>query len=180
VGVRVLTLEALDKIMPDAGERCALFYPFLVRYMPVYRIEGRLRETAFLATIAEESGELQYTREIWGPTPAQKTYEGRVDLGNTEPGDGRRFKGRGLISITGRDNYRKASQALGVDYVTNPELMQYPEEATRTACWWWGAHGLNELADVPDFVAVTRRVNGGLTHFDRREAFYSRAMEVLA
>lgn len=176
----MLTLEQLSKIMPDAGERCATFWPFLAKYMPLYGIEGKLRETAFLATIAEESGELQYTREIWGPTPAQKTYEGRIDLGNTEPGDGRRFKGRGLISITGRDNYRKASQALGIDYVTNPEAMQYPEEATRTACWWWQAHGLNDLADLPDFRAVTRRVNGGLTHIDRREAFYERALEVLA
>lgn len=176
----MLTLTALAQIMPDAGDRVAAFWPYLAKYMPMYGINTKLRETAFLATIAEESGELQYTREIWGPTPAQRTYEGRIDLGNTEPGDGRRYKGRGLISITGRDNYRKASQALGIDYVTNPELMQYPDDATRTACWWWSAHGLNELADVPDFKAVTKRVNGGLTHFDRREAFYERALEVLA
>ena len=70
--------------------------------------------------------------ELWGPTPAQAGYEGREDLGNTEDGDGERFKGRGLIQITGRSNYQAAQDALGVDYVEDPTLMQSPAEASRS------------------------------------------------
>lgn len=175
-----MTLDkAIVEIMPTAQERVAAFYPFLMEFMPEYQITTKLREAAFLATIAEESGEFRYTREIWGPTDVQLRYEGRADLGNTEPGDGELFRGRGLISLTGRANYQKASAALGIDYVADPSQMQTPKESVRTACWWWNAHGCNELADIPDFKAVTRRVNGGLTHYDRRKAYYERALAVL-
>ena len=165
--------------MPNAGARADTFALWLGQFMPEYAIVGELREAAFLATIAEESGELRYTKEIWGPTPAQERYEGRLDLGNTQPGDGKRFMGRGLIAVTGRTNYQAAQDALGVDYVDDPTLMQSPAEASRTACWWWSAHGCNALADKPDFEAVTRRVNGGLTHFARREAYYHAALNAL-
>lgn len=174
-----MTDAELLAIMPTAGARVGLFVPYLNEYMPAFGIVGRLRVAAFLATIAEESGELLYTRELWGPTAQQQGYEGRADLGNTEPGDGSRYRGRGLIQVTGRAGYQAASDALGVDYVGSPVLMQTPAEATRTACWWWQAHQCNELADIPDFEKVTRRVNGGLTHFDRRKAYYARALAAL-
>lgn len=174
-----MTLEQLLAIMPNAGARAATFCIWLNEFMPEYAIVGVKREAAFLATVAEESGELRYVRELWGPTDAQKGYEGRLDLGNTEPGDGERYKGRGLIQITGRKNYQDAQDALGVDYVDDPTLMQAPAEACRTACWWWQKHGCNALADIPDFEAVTRRVNGGLTHYDRRKAYYDRAIAAL-
>ena len=173
-----MTRDQLLAIMPNAKARANTFVTWLNTYMPQYGIVGRLRQAAFLATIAEESGELRYTRELGGEDYFAK-YEGRADLGNTEPGDGYRYKGRGLIQITGRANYQAAQDALGVDYVAEPDLMQSPAEATRTACWWWDEHGCNVLADVPDFPAVTRRVNGGLTHFDRRQAYYDAAMAAL-
>ena len=171
--------DQLIAIMPNAGARADTFLIWLNTFMPQFDIVGPLRMAAFLATIAEESGELRYTREIWGPTPAQEGYEGRLDLGNTQPGDGPKYRGRGLIQITGRDGYQKASDALGVNYVDDPEKMQSSTEATRTACWWWKEHHCNELADVPDFRAVTRRVNGGLTHIERRAEYYNRAMAIL-
>jgi putative chitinase len=173
-----MTNDQLIAIMPTASVRFRAdsFLLWLNQFMPQFDIVGKLREAAFLATVAEESGELRYTRELWGPTEQQQGYEGRADLGNTEPGDGPKFRGRGLIQITGRSNYQAAQDALGVKYVDQPELMQSSTEATRTACWWWQAHGCNELADIPDFKAVTRRVNGGLTHFDRRLAYYNSAM----
>ena len=169
----------LRVVMPNAGARADTFATWLGTYMPEFEIVGRLREAAFLATIAEESGELLYTRELWGPTAAQEGYEGRTDLGNTQAGDGFRYRGRGLIQITGRSNYQAAQDALGQPYVDDPDLLHAPAEASRSACWWWQAHGCNELADIPDFKAVTRRVNGGLTHFDRREAYYNRALAAL-
>lgn len=175
-----MTLAQLSAIYTQArAERVARFYPYMDEFMRGFAIVGPKREAAFLATIAVESLELTYTREIWGPTQAQEGYEGRRDLGNTEPGDGKRFKGRGLIQITGRANYAEASKVLGVDYVGNPFLMESAEEATRTACWWWQEHGCNELADIPDFKAVTRRVNGGLTAYDRRLTYYQRALVIL-
>lgn len=175
----MLTHDQLVAIMPNAGARADTFLVWLNQFMPEYGIQTKLRIAAFLGTIAEESGELRYTQELWGPTPIQESYEGRADLGNSEPGDGAKYRGRGLIQITGRANYQAAQDALGQPYVDEPELMRSPAEATRTACWWWQAHGCNELADLPDFRAVTRRVNGGLTHFDRRERYYNAALAAL-
>jgi len=175
-----MTLDQLIAIMPRAQFRAYSFWPELGEHMREFGIEGKLREAAFLATIAVESGELQYTKELWGPTPQQERYEGRADLGNTEPGDGSRFRGRGLIQLTGRANYQKASEALGIDYVTEPTLMQVAAEASRVSCWWWSAHGCNELADSGDFKAVTRRVNGGLTAYEKRLAYYEKALQILA
>lgn len=174
-----MTLDQLAQIMPTGQKRAEAFIIWLNEFMPKYGITGVMREAAFLATIAQESGELRYTRELWGPTPAQEGYEFRIDLGNTQPGDGFKYRGRGLIQITGRANYQAASDALGHDYIEDPAAMQMPCEATRTACWWWQKHGCNALADIGNFEGVTKRVNGGLTHFDRRLAYYNKAKAVL-
>ena len=173
----------LRATMPNSGTRADAFAPALLEHMPAFAITGQKRVAAFLGTIAEESGEFRWTREIWGPTPAQLRYEPpgekADDLGNTQPGDGFRYRGRGLIQITGRANYRAASSAIGTDFLGEPQLMEQPDGAVLTACWFWQAHGCNELADIPDFKAVTRRVNGGLTHYDRRKAYYDRALAAL-
>lgn len=137
----------------------------LAQAMAEFGIAGRHREAMFLAQTAHESGGWYYLREIWGPTPAQLRYEGRRDLGNTQPGDGRRFCGRGFIQITGRSNYAAASKALGVDLVAQPELLESVELAARSAAWFWKSSGCNELADPGDraaFERVTKRINGGL------------------
>lgn len=147
--------------------------------MQRYQITSPVRQAAFLAQIGHESGQLRYVREIWGPTAAQKRYEGRKDLGNTESGDGARFKGRGLIQITGRENYRKAGAALGLPLLDQPELLEQAEWSAISAAWWWASHGLNELADAGKFEQITRTINGGLNGQDDRLAIWKRAQGVL-
>ncbi len=177
-----ITLAQLKRIMPAAGSRAAVFLPALNAAMAQYGITSPARQWAFLAQIGHESGQLRYTREIWGPTPAQLRYEGRADLGNTEPGDGRRFLGRGLIQITGRSNYRTCSQALYDDdrLLTSPALLEQPEAACLSAAWFWYGRGLNAQADRGDFATITRRINGGLTGQVDRLALFKRAQGVIA
>ncbi|AZG13864.1 glycoside hydrolase family 19 protein [Cupriavidus pauculus] len=144
-----------------------------------YGIDSPARQAAWLAQIGHESGGFIYTRELWGPTPAQLRYEGRADLGNTQPGDGKRFMGRGLIQITGRANYRSCGAALGVDLEANPTLLQGDALAARSAGWYWRSWGLNALADAGDFAALTRRINGGLNGLDDRKERWNRARRAL-
>ena len=144
-----------------------------------YDIDDGMRMAAFLAQIGHESAGLHYALEIWGPTVAQHGYEGRADLGNTQPGDGFRYRGRGLIQVTGRANYAKASEALGLDFVAQPELLEQPEYAARSAAWYWHAHGLNELADVGDFMTITRKINGGTNGYADRLRLYEAGKHAL-
>ena len=148
--------------------------------MAEFEINTPQRQAAFLAQIGHESGGLHWTTELWGPTLAQSHYEGRADLGNVNPGDGFKFRGRGLIQTTGRDNFKRTGEALGVDLLAEPELLSLPDLAARSAGWFWKAHGLNELADVGDFMRITRRINGGTNGMDDRLALYEVAKEVLA
>ena len=119
-------------------------------------------------------------KEIWGPTKAQARYEGRADLGNTQPGDGSKFRGRGLIQITGRSNYKTCGEALGLDLITQPELLEKPQHACMSAVWFWATRGLNTLADEGKFDTITSRINGGLNGLADRQALYARALKVLA
>lgn len=128
------------------------------------------RVAHFIAQTGHETGGFVWLREIWGPTPAQRRYEGRADLGNTKPGDGSRFRGRGLIHVTGRYNYQAVSDALGINFVAQPELLEHPEHAARASAYWWKSNGCNALADTGDVEAVTRRVNGGLNGLADRKA----------
>ena len=156
-------------------ERAARWLPYISAAMDEYGINTPERKAMFLAQIGHESGSLRYSEEIWGPTAAQQTYEGRINLGNTVPGDGYRFRGRGLIQTTGRANYLATSQALGVDFIANPEKLGEPDNASKSAAWFWQAHGLNELADAGSFETITRRINGGLNGLDDRNKRYAAA-----
>jgi len=175
----MVTKEQLLAIMPLAGSRADEFLAPLNDAMREYAIDTDRREAAFLAQIAHESGQLRFTRELWGPTAAQSRYEGRADLGNTEPGDGKRFLGRGLIQLTGRANYRVCGDALGLDLIDSPRLLEQPPAACRSATWFWQRHDLNTLADQEQFRAITRRINGGLNGIQEREAYYARALKAL-
>lgn len=143
------------------------------------------RLAMFIATCGHESGGFKHVREIWGPTEAQKRYEGRADLGNTQPGDGSRFRGRGLIQTTGRSNYQKVSKALEVDFLANPEKLEEPENAARSAGYFWKSNGLNEIADTGDLLKTQKRVNGfnrstGLPNgWEDRQKRYAVAKEAL-
>lgn len=172
-----MTLSQLMRIMPYAGSRAVLFLPFLNAAMDEYNIDTPARQSAFLAQIAHESGSLRYVREI----ASGSAYEGRVSLGNVRPGDGVRFRGRGLIQITGRANYKSCSLALFGDerLLDKPILLETPENACRSAAWFWHSRKLNELADAGKFVTLTKRINGGTNGLEDRQAYYSRAKEVL-
>ncbi len=142
--------------------------------MAANSIDTPLRMAHFLAQIGHESGDLQFCEEI----ASGVAYEGRKDLGNTRPGDGRRFKGRGLIQLTGRANYAAYSKARGIDYTTEEGaelLASEPGTAVDVACWFWMTRRLNELADRDDIAAITRRINGGLNGFEDRKAKLVRA-----
>jgi putative chitinase len=139
------------------------------------------RLAAFLAQVGHESGGGRWRREIWGPTEVQARYEGRRDLGNTQPGDGARFRGRGLIQITGRSNTEKAWHALRPDLTLQAfcQWLEGIEGAATSACWWWQAHGCNALADSGDFVALTRRINGGTNGLKDRQERWAKAKAAL-
>jgi putative chitinase len=180
----MLTESALRQIMRTLPqEKLQLYLPIINKVMEVYEIDTPLRESAFLAQIAHESGELKFMEEIWGPTPAQEQYEPPSEkatrLGNTEPGDGKLYRGRGAIQLTGRANYKKYGDLLGFDLETNPDLVATPQLAIETAGLYWQTHGLNELADVPDFVTITKRINGGLNGLAQRQKYYEIAQNAL-
>ena len=160
--------------------RSAIFQPLIDLHAPEFEINTPARMAAFLAQIGHETMGLRYLTEIWGPTPAQRRYEGRADLGNTRPGDGARFLGRGLIQVTGRENYSRESIASGVDFLSNPQRLAEPLYATRSAMRYWKTHGCNELADVGAFEQITKKINGGLNGYPERLGLWERAKEALA
>ena len=168
----MLDEATLLKIMPHAKSRVQDFLEPLNAAMREFHINTPVRQAAFLAQIAHESGELRYVKEI----ASGAAYEGRKDLGNTQPGDGMRYKGRGLIQITGRNNYAECGKAMGVDLITNPELLETNDLACRSAAWFWASRGLNDLADKGDFKRITKRINGGYNGLKERQAFYAKAM----
>lgn len=161
--------------MPNARTRADVFLPYLNRYMARYGISNRMRVCHFLAQIAHESGELRYTEEI----ASGKEYEGRKDLGNVKPGDGIRFKGRGLIQITGRANYKQISDATGIDFYNHPDWLELPQWATMSACWWWNNRGLNEMADRDELTNITKRINGGKNGLQDRLKYLGRAKRAI-
>lgn len=141
--------------------RAALWAPLITAAMDEFDVDTFQRQADFVAQVGHESGGYAFVREVWGPTPAQAKYEGRIDLGNVYKGDGSLYRGRGLIQITGRANYTAAAKALGLDIVRNPQLLELDANAARSAGWFWKTHGCNEIADTGDFVALTHRINGG-------------------
>jgi putative chitinase len=171
-----LTVEQLRACMPNLGPaRAAQVLPYLNEAMVEADICTPLRQAAFLAQLAHESGELRYMEEL----ASGEAYEGRKDLGNTQPGDGPRYKGRGPIQLTGRNNYRRAGQALGVALEEHPELAAHLHTAFRVAGWYWQSHGLNAFADVGAMHRITRLINGGLNGISYRLAYYERALAAL-
>lgn len=175
-----ITQQQLLQILPNVGAKAGVFVPVLNTAMQRYQIVGSKRVAAFVAQIGHESGQLVYVREIWGPTPAQAKYEGRKDLGNTVAGDGLKYRGRGLIQITGRANYAACGEALGLDLINQPELLEQPKNACLSAAWFWATNGLNTLADADRFEAITRRINGGLNGQADRLKLWKKATAVLA
>lgn len=174
-----MTPQQLAQCTGARIDRAREFLPHIEAAMAEFDINTPARQAAFLAQIGHESGGLHWLVEIWGPSIAQAHYEGRADLGNTQPGDGFKFKGRGLLQTTGRANYQRTGDALGVDLLTDPTLLATPELAARSAGWYWREHGLNALADAGNFMLVTRRINGGTNGLEERTALFDVAKTVL-
>jgi len=182
----MITIGILRAVFPRVeAHKLQLFAIWFGRYCEEYQINDNKRQAAFFAQIGHESGDLRWMAEIWGPTAQQMRYERpttlAASLGNTEAGDGSRFRGRGLIQITGRANYTEASIALSVDFVGQPALLQRPQYAVQSACWWWKNRGLNEIADIDtedSFKAMTKKINGGLNGYPDRLARWMRLREV--
>ena len=148
---------------------------YLPQVMDEYEINTRLRIAHFLAQIAHESAHFRTLEEY----ASGAAYEGRKDLGNVVKGDGRRYKGRGVIQLTGRHNYRKYGRLIGVDLENNPTRAAEPEISLRTAAEFWKQNNLNALADRDDVRAITRRINGGFNGLQDRMNKLARAKRSL-
>lgn len=166
-----------------ALSRATIFAPFMQAACERFQITEPLDVAAFLAQTGHESGGLQWLAEIWGPTVAQKFYEPpstkATELGNTQPGDGERFKGRGLIQITGRHNYLLCGMGLNLDLVAHPELLEQPANAAMSAGWFWWNNKLSAIANAGNFITLTRRINGGTSGLVDRQALYAAAKAAL-
>ncbi|WP_095162626.1 glycoside hydrolase family 19 protein [Pseudomonas sp. Irchel 3F5] len=180
-----ITAPQLLQILPNAGKQAGVFVPGLNATMGKYAIITRLRMAAFIAQIGHESGQLRYVRELGGDTYLAKYDTGRLAqrLGNTPEadGDGQKYRGRGLIQVTGRANYQACSEALFGDsrLLNTPELLEQPVYAAMSAGWFWQRAGLNSLADKGEFLAITKKINGGTNGLADREELYERALKVL-
>lgn len=160
--------HARDKIVDDLEK-------YFDKYLQEYEVNTLLRVSHFLAQAAHESDSFKTLEEY----ASGLAYEGRKDLGNTQTGDGRRFKGRGIIQLTGRANYREYGKALGVDLENNPDLAKDPEISVRTALEYWKRKKLNSFADKDDILTITRRINGGTNGLDDRKKYLDRAKREL-
>jgi predicted chitinase len=149
----------------------------LAAEFPKAGIDNRLRIIHALAQACHESGGFRYMQEIGGAAYFAR-YDGRSDLGNIHPGDGARFHGRGIIQITGRANYRRYGDRLGIDLIAHPERAAEPETAVRIFCAYWTDHRLNALADDDNTAAITRKINGGVNGLIDRQSYVNRLKAV--
>lgn len=169
-----ITVEQLTQIIgkPNTAKR---FIEPLNVCLEKYEINTPARIVHFLAQILHESGCFLYNKEI----ASGKAYEGRKDLGNINVGDGVLFKGRSFIQITGRSNYKLISEALGVDFVANPVLLESDQYAFLGAGWFWNTKKLNKYADVDDFLTITKRINGGTNGLEDRKNWLMKCKAVI-
>lgn len=180
-----ITELQLQSIMPNARRKAGVFVSALNAAMTHRQIDTPKRQAAFLAQVGHESGQLQYVRELGNDQYLSKYDTGPLaaKLGNTPEadGDGQKYRGRGLIQITGRRNYLACSLALFGDerLLRTPELLELPQWAAESAAWFWAVNGLNALADQEQFNTITRRINGGLNGLEDRLQLWARARAVL-
>lgn len=201
----MLTRADLLAVMPRSAGVADRVLQVLAAAMDRFEIRTPERTAAFLAQLAHESGELgQWTENLnyswqglrkvfpkYFPTDAaaqachrqpekiaNRVYGGRMGNGGEATGDGWRYRGRGPIQLTGKDNYRACGQAIGVDLVNRPELLETPEVGCLAAAWFWSSRGLNALADAGKFLTITRRINGGTHGLEDRMKYWERARAV--
>ncbi|MCL1491406.1 MAG: hypothetical protein M1G31_11725 [Pseudanabaena sp. Salubria-1] len=171
----LITQEQLSAIAPySRRDRLEKLLPHLNNTMQRYAITTPLRKAHFLAQLGHESDGFNTNEEY----ASGAAYEGRRDLGNTQAGDGVRFKGRGLIQVTGRANYADCGRALGVDLINNPQRLGDFDLACLSAGWFWDTRKLNNHADRDDVLTITKIINGGTNGLADRRSYLSRAKRV--
>lgn len=181
----MLSESQLVQILPNARPVASDFLPALNACMPRWGIDNPRRVAAFLAQVGHESGQLRYVRELGNDRYLARYDTGSLALrlGNTPQadGDGQRYRGRGLIQVTGHNNYQACSRALFGDerLLEQPQLLEQPRWACESAAWFWQSRGLNALADQGEFNRITRLINGGLNGLEDRLKLWARAREVL-
>ena len=198
-----ITVQQLLQILPNAGQVAGVFVPVLNTAMSRYQIVGLKRVAAFIAQVGHESGHLTRLVENlnYSADALRRNWPNRFNvelasavarkpeqianiaygnrMGNTSTGDGWKYRGRGLIQITVRANYKACGEALGLDLINHPELLEKPQHACMSAAWFWATKGLSTLADEGKFETITRRINGGLNGMADRHMLYARALKVL-
>ena len=200
--------ETLYKVNSNLNKNdCDYYYEALNKILPQYEINTKLRVCHFLAQVLHESGHLKYKsenlnysakalRSVFGKyfktdeiakayerkpeKIANRVYANRMGNSNEASGDGYKFRGRGLIQLTGANNYKICGQDLGLDLVKNPDLIiSDPEICVKTACWFWNKNNLNQYADKDDIKTITKRINGGENGLSDREANLKKAKAIL-
>jgi putative chitinase len=204
-----LTEDVTKQLLPKV-KNLQEWYEQLLEVLPQYEIDTPNRVAAFIAQCGHESAgftvlqeNLNYSadglKKIFGkyfPTAelakqyarkpemiANRVYGNRMGNGDEDSGDGYKYRGRGIVQITGKNNYSKCSIALFEDeahLLENPDLLLEPHYAIHSACWFWNASHLNALADSGDIKTMTKRINGGYIGLEDRLAHYNHALEVLA
>ncbi len=174
-GINFTINQLFDIVTSAEPDKVTLLYPYVVETLAEFDLTTPLRQAHFLAQLCHESGSFNYLEEL----ASGEDYEGRDDLGNVEEGDGVRFKGRGLIQITGRTNYGDCGDALGADLIANPERLSAPDLACRSAGWFWNTRNLSAFADRDDFDTITYRINGGDNGYEDRLYYLDIARRVL-
>lgn len=155
--------------------KAGIYAPIITKYSSDFGINTPLRMAHFLAQVLHESGNFLYTKEL-ASGAAYDTGKKAIALGNTPKadGDGQKYKGRGLIQITGTNNYRACGKYFGQDFLTHPELLEKPEWAFRSAGWFWQMAKCNDLADKGEIKRITIRINGGVNGIDNRIALLAK------
>jgi len=197
-------MEALAQLIGE-GKAIGWFDALNIAALP-FSINTPLRMAAWLGQLMEESGKFQHLEEdldysadsllrvfpthftpaeaqVFAHKPetiANRAYADRMGNGNEASGDGWRYHGRGLIQLTGKENYAEVSHGLNYDFINDPEALLQTDNAALSAAWFWKKHGCNELADKKDYVAISKAINGGLEGVGVRIAYTSQALDILA
>jgi putative chitinase len=200
------TSEKLGKLIPNAAYGVDTWYNELNEMLPIFEITTVGRVAAFIAQTAHESGgyralveNLNYSKDalpkVWPrhfgadvnldnyhrkpEAIANRAYRNRMGNGDEASGDGWRYRGRGLIQLTGKDNYTRFGQYAEISAEDAASYLETPRGAVHSACWFWYANDLNTFADANDFIGMTKRINGGTIGLDDRVKHYKHACEVL-
>lgn len=195
-----ITHEHIQTMCPSIKDIADKFIPFINKYSEQFGITTKLRMAHFLAQVCHESGEFRHTEENLNYSAERllsvfpkyfnakraaqyahkpfaigsRIYANRMGNGDEVTQEGYKYRGRGLIQITGKNNYESYNKVCDYDVLFNPDILAQPEEAVRSAMWFWKSRGLNELADSDNLNAITKRINGGFNGLSQRKLYYLR------